>query len=73
MWSRKTRVGTFFIMKKGDRYHVIFDNESLGGYTTPQEAAWSIAGGHAFSCAGGVDTSTLGIPEDVREWTIVRR
>lgn len=68
MWSYITRIGTFFIEQRADRFHVVFDGESLGGYTGPEQAAASVAGGHTFSAGAGIDTSLLGIPEDLSEW-----
>jgi hypothetical protein len=42
--------------------------ESLGSYSNPQQAADDLAGGHTFSISSGVDTATLGIPDDLGEW-----
>jgi len=63
----KTRVGTFYIAERNGRFHPVFDDESLGSYGTAQQAAEDLAGGHTFSISGGIDSSKLGIPEDVSE------
>jgi len=63
-----TRVGTFLIAERSGRWHVVFDDESLGSYATPEQAADDLAGGHTFSAGRGIDTSTLGIPADIGEW-----
>ena len=63
-----TRIGPFYIAESGGRYHVIYENESLGSYHSPEAAASDVAGGHTFSIAGCVDTATLGIPENLTEW-----
>lgn len=34
LYRYKTRIGPFFIAEHEGRYHVIFDNENLGGYAT---------------------------------------
>jgi hypothetical protein len=66
-WS--TRVGDFFIGQTSDgRYHPIYDEESLGSYSQPWQAAEDLAGGHTFSATGVDDTSVLGIPEHHSEW-----
>jgi hypothetical protein len=64
----KTRVGTFYIAEHNGRFHPVFDDETLGSYATAQHAAEDLAGGHTFSISGGIDSSTIGIPEDVAEW-----
>jgi hypothetical protein len=69
----KTRVGTFYIAEHNGRFHPVFDDESLGSYGTAQQAAEDLAGGHTFSISGGIDSSTLGIPEDVSEWKRLRQ
>lgn len=50
------------------RFHVLFDEEDLGNYINPNQAADDIAGGHTFSPSSGLDTSALGIPYDLAEW-----
>jgi len=73
LYAYKTKVGTFFIGRSPDgRFHPIFDDESLGSYISPQQAADDLSGGHTFSTSGGIDTSTLGIPEDIGEWERVK-
>jgi hypothetical protein len=64
----QTRVGPFYIAEAEGRFHVIYEDESLGSYARPQQAAEDVSGGHTFSIASGIDTGTLGIPEDITEW-----
>lgn len=64
----KTKVGTFLIVPKKKRFHVMFGDEDLGSYATAQQAAEDVAGGHTFLTSKGTDTSKLGIPDDVSEW-----
>lgn len=68
MYIYRTRVGVFSIALMNGRWHAVFDNDSLGSYISPQQAADDLAGGHTFTPSNGIDTSTLGIPEDIREW-----
>jgi hypothetical protein len=42
-WS--TRIGLFYIAEHNGRFHPVYDDESLGGYATPQQAAEDLAGG----------------------------
>lgn len=67
-YSYETKVGTFFIVSKQGRFHVRFDDDDLGNYVTAQQAAEDVAGGHTFSPSCGVDTSKLGIPDNLSEW-----
>lgn len=68
LYSYKTRAGTFYIAEHDGRFHAVFAEESLGSYATLQQAAEDLAGGHTFTPSSGVDTSELGIPEDLSEW-----
>lgn len=71
-YAFKTTKGTFYIVERGARWHVLFDDENLGSYHTAQAAAEDLSGGHTFSPGPGIDPATLGIPEDIGEWTAVR-
>jgi hypothetical protein len=66
VWN--TRIGPFYIAEIDGRFHPIYKDESLGSYARPEHAAQELAGGHTFSLSSGIDTDTLGIPEDLREW-----
>jgi hypothetical protein len=66
VWN--TKIGPFYIAEHQGRFHPVFEDDSLGSYDTAQQAAEDLAGGHTFSISGGVDTATLGIPEEVTEW-----
>ena len=73
MWSYKTRKGTFFIVERDGRFHVIYDDEDLGSYSTPEQAADDLAGGHTSWPSSGVDPGELGISEDLGDWEVVHR
>ena len=69
LYKFDTRVGTFYIGQSRDgRFHPIFDDESLGSYKHPWQAAEDLAGGHTFSVSGVDDTAVLGSPEHHTEW-----
>jgi len=69
LYKFHTRVGTFYIGRSGDgRFHPIFDDDSLGSYVHPWQAAEDLAGGYTFSVSGVDDTSVLGIPDHHSEW-----
>jgi hypothetical protein len=63
-----TRIGAFYIAEHAGRFHPVFEDESLGSYARPEQAAEDLAGGHTFSISSGVDTATLGIPADLLDW-----
>lgn len=71
VWN--TRIGPFYIAEYQGRFHPVFEDESLGSYATPQQAAEDLAGGHTFSISSGIDTATLGIPDEVTEWERISR
>lgn len=68
LFSRMTKVGVFYIAEHEGRFHPLFQEESLGSYSTAQQAADDLAGGHTFTSPTGVDTSSIGIPCDLTEW-----
>lgn len=70
MYSYQTKIGIFYIVKRAGRWHAIYQDESLGSYIYPQQAADDLAGGHTFLISSGVDTATLGMPEDISEWSL---
>ena len=63
-----SKIGPFYIGEQEGRFHPIFNDESLGSYAQDWQAAEDLAGGHTFSISSGIDTATLGIPEDLNEW-----
>ncbi len=69
-----TNVGTFYIAQSADgRYHPVFDNESLGSYRSIAHAVDDLVNDATCSVLHPdtselLDTSTLGLPDDPREW-----
>lgn len=68
LYSWQTRIGKFYIAEINGYFHPVFDDEPLGAYGTPQQAAEDLANGHTDFPSCGVDPSTLGISDDVTEW-----
>lgn len=70
----KTSAGVFYIGEDQDgRFHPIYDDESLGSYSTIWQATEDLALNATFSAVHAVsgellDTSKLGIPADPSEW-----
>jgi len=67
-WSYQTRAGTFRIVFRDRRYLAMFDDEALGSYATPGQGADDLAGGHTFTPSNGINTASLGIPDNIHEW-----
>lgn len=63
-----TRVGPFYLATQADRWHVLFEDDSLGSYLSTAHAIDDLCGGHTFSPGGNIDTSELGIPDELSEW-----
>ena len=68
LYMFRTKMGPFYIGEQDGRFHLIFNDESLGSYVQDWQAAEDLAGGHTFSISSGIDTATLRIPEDLVEW-----
>lgn len=73
MYLFPTRAGVASIRfnSLNQRYHIFLGDEDLGSYRSLQHAVDDLSGGHTFTSSSGVDTATLGIPEDIQEWTRV--
>ncbi len=67
MYYHRTSVANFLIVERSGRWHAIYNDESLGNYVSPCQAAEDLAGGHTFSPGPGIDTSKLGIPRNLEE------
>ena len=72
MWSYKTNKGTFYIVQRQKRFHVIYNDEYLDSYSTPEKAADDLSGGHIVAPSNGVDPGELGIPDDLGDWEFTR-
>jgi hypothetical protein len=69
MYSYQTIAGIFSIVRHDDgRWHVVFDDESLGSYVTSEQGADALAGGRTMTPNNGVDTVMLAIPRDLSKW-----
>jgi hypothetical protein len=67
----RTPHGTARILLRQDRrWEAMFEDEPLGSYATPQQAAEDLAGGHTWTPSAG-DTARFGIPSDLKAWTAI--
>jgi hypothetical protein len=73
--SHSTVVGLFFIGRSNDgRFHPIFNGESLGSYFSAEQALDDLTNDATFSVmhpktGALLDTSALGISDDLRDWS----
>ncbi len=68
-YQYRTRAGTVnLVPEAGGRYKVVFGDEDLGSYHSPEAAADDVSGGHTFSPSDGTDLGELEIPGDLGEW-----
>lgn len=70
-WRYPTSIGAARILFKKGRWHAVITDEFLGPYQTPEQALDDLVGGHTWSHSSGVDTSTLGLPDELSEWELV--
>jgi hypothetical protein len=72
-WMHQTRIGEARIEPAlNNRWNAKLTGEFLGNYATAEHALDDLLGGHVFSHSSGVDTSTLGFPDELSEWQRVR-
>lgn len=56
---------------KNRLFHAVFNDESLGSYHSPDQAAEELSAGCTFISVSGIDTATLGIPGELSDWNRV--
>ncbi len=64
----QTRRGPVHILPHQGRWIIMYDDENLGSYHSPDAAADDVSGGHTFSPSNGVDFADLDIPDGINEW-----
>ena len=74
-WFFESRIGTFSIVEKNSRFHVIYEDDLIDHYASPQQAAQELADGDvpSFVTSTGeviLDTSQLNIPADLGRWDL---
>lgn len=73
VWQIENKFGVWSIIPRNGRYQATWNDENLGSYFAPGQAAEDLANGHVFFPSSGIDPSTCGLPEDIGEWPVVRR
>jgi hypothetical protein len=69
VYEYQTNYGLVSIIPTRDgRYIVMFQDEDLGSYHSPQAAVDDVSGGHTSSPSSGIDLGNLNIPGDISEW-----
>ena len=63
-----TTAGPFFIAYCKGQCLVVHEDEVLGRFETPEEAARFIAFRKGFAVTGGINTALLGIPANLKHW-----
>lgn len=72
-WSYTTRLGEARIASVRGKWEATLGGEFIGGgYLSAQQALDDFAGDHGFSHPSCADTSTLGLPEEIAEWRLVK-
>ncbi|MWD26884.1 hypothetical protein E0K89_005275 [Aquicoccus sp. SCR17] len=68
-YQHHTDLGTVSLLPEaGGRYKVMFGEENLGSYASPEAAADDVSGGHTFTPSSGVNLGELGIPDELGDW-----
>lgn len=53
---------------KNKLFYAVFDDESLGSYHSPEQAAAELSAGCTFIPVSGLEIVTLGIPSELGSW-----
>lgn len=72
-YSYQTSIGSFRIVKREEHYHAVYCDISILSCYRAEEVAAVLGYGHKFNLMGTklgeIDTSNLGIPPDLSDWT----
>lgn len=66
-YSHSTARGPFWIVRKPDGWHLMWESEDLGTYSTPQRAADDAAGGTCTWPSFG-NCGKVGLSDDISDW-----
>jgi len=70
--KHETQKEPVYIAKSSDgRFHVIYMNEALGSYQSPEMAIDDASGGHTFMPSDGTDLGSLNLSDDINDWTLL--
>lgn len=67
-YAFKTRRGPIYLVPREDRWVVLYKEESLGSYHSPEAAASDCHVGALFTPSDGNMFDNYEIPEDIGEW-----
>lgn len=70
LYTFQTRKGLARIDQnpKNKLFYAVFNDESLGSYHSPEQAAEELSAGCTFIPVSGVEIGTLGIPSELGGW-----
>lgn len=71
LWVYKTKVGPFYIHLTRERFHVIYDFETLDHFSDVYGALDALTSA-GFILSDGLDTANLGISDDLADWEKLR-
>jgi hypothetical protein len=63
LFVRNTRIGPFYIAESAGLFHPVYEDESLGSYARPEQAAEDVAGGTPFRYPVGLTPARWGYPK----------
>jgi hypothetical protein len=69
-WTHRNRHGVWAIAQTSDgTWRPFLNGEHLGAYGSPQLAFGDLIGGHTFPTSPPLDTSRVGLPDELSDWT----
>ena len=72
IFYRQTSRALVSIRPMGGRWCLLYGDENLGSYHSPEAAADDAAGRHTFTPSDGTDLGSLGLPDSLNEWNVQR-
>lgn len=68
MYLYRTQAGDFSIIPNSGRWYTLFQEELLGTYTSPEQAAFDLSVGHVLTPPVEIDFAALAIPRELSRW-----
>ena len=71
-WKFPTVAGLFRIVPHFGRYRAMWEDETIGSYTSPRRAATGIASAPSVKLGRSADDTRCTLPTDLRQWIFVQ-
>jgi len=69
LYCFRSREGVIYIVTNGNRFLPEFEGEYYGSYGSVEQLIRELSAGNTLYFPRGIDTSALGLPTDLADWS----